>query len=75
MTKERKVLASFKRVLQGDNSTNQHLEMVQLAVSILLHISQDIGGITNFMVEVLQQLLGHFSSLAWEKGGLIRLSW
>ena len=74
MTQERKILASFKRVLQGDNSTRQHLEMVQLTVSILLHISHDIAGITNFLVEVLQQLLGHFSSLAWEEGGLIKLS-
>ena len=56
-------------MLQGDYSTRQHLEMVQLAVFILLHISQDITGITNFLVEVLQQLLGHFSSLALEEGG------
>ena len=74
MTQERKVLASFKRVLQGDCSTHQHLEMVQLDVSILLHISQNIAGITNFSVEVLQQLLGHLSSLAWEEGVLIKLS-
>ena len=53
-------------MLQGDYSTRQHLEMVQLAVSILQHISQDIAGITNFLLEVLQQLLGHISSLAWE---------
>ena len=56
-------------MLQGDYSTRQHLEMVQLDVSILLHIFQNIAGITNFSVEVLQQLLGHFSSLAWEDGG------
>ena len=74
MTQERKVLASFKRVLQGDYSTCQHLEMVQLDVSILLHISQNIAGITIFSVEVLQQLLGHFSSLALEEGGWIKLS-
>ena len=69
MTQERKILASFKRVLQGDYSTCQHLEIVQLAVSILLHISKDIADITNFLVEVLHQLLGHFSSLTWEEGG------
>ena len=43
---------------------------LQLTVSILLHISQDHAGITNFLVEVLQQLLGHFCSLAWEEGGV-----
>ena len=62
-------------VLQGDYSTRQHLELVQLDVSILPHISQNISGITNFLVEVLQQLLGHFSSLAWEEGWLIKPSW
>ena len=60
---------------EGAAGRLQHLEMVQLAVSILLHITQDIAGITHFLVEVLQQLLGHFSSLAWEEGGLKRLSW
>ena len=65
-----KILASFKRVLQGDSSTCQLLEAVLLAVSILLHISQDLAGITSFLVEVLQQLLGHFCSLAWEEGGV-----
>ena len=61
-------------MLQGDYSTRQHLEMVHLDVFILVHISQNIAGITNFSVEVLQQLLGHFSSLAWEEGGLKKLS-
>ena len=41
-----------------------------MAVSILLHISQDLAGITDFLVEVLQQLLGHFRSMAWEEGGI-----
>ena len=54
-------------MLQGDSSTCQLLEVVLLAVFILLHISQDLAGITNFLVEVLQQLLGHFCSLAWEE--------
>ena len=66
-TQERKILASFKRVLQGDSSTCQLLEAVLLADSILLHISQDLAGITNFLMEVLQQLLGHFCSLAWQE--------
>ena len=57
MTQERKVLASFKRVLQEDYITCQYLDMDQLDVPILLHISQDISGIRNFSVEVLQQLL------------------
>ena len=70
MTQERKILASFKRVLQGDYSTCQLLEAVLLAVYILLHISQDLTGIANFLVEVLQQLLGYFCSLAWEEGGV-----
>ena len=48
--------------------------MVHLDVFILVHISQNIADITNFSVEVLQQLLGHFSSLAWEEGELIKLS-
>ena len=42
LTQERKVLACFKRVLQGDYSTCQHLEMVQLDVSILLHIPKTL---------------------------------
>ena len=57
-------------MLQGDYSTCQLLEAVLLAVSVLLHISQDLAGITNFLVEVLQQLLGHFCTLAWEEGGV-----
>ena len=57
-------------MLQGDYSTRQHLEMVQLTVSILLHISQDIAGITNFLVEVLQQLLGTFQQPGLGGGGV-----
>ena len=67
MTQERKILASFKSVLQGDSSTCRLLEAVLLAVLILLHISQDLAGITNFLVEVLLQLLGNFCSLAWDE--------
>ena len=37
-------------------------------MSIVLHIFQNIAGVTIFSVEVLQQLLGHFSSQAWEEG-------
>jgi hypothetical protein len=36
------------RVQQGDYSTCQLLEAVLLAVSILLHISQDLAGISNW---------------------------
>ena len=50
--------------------TGQLLEAVLLAVSIIPQISQDLAGITNFLVEVLKQLLGHFCSLAWEEGGV-----
>ena len=53
-----KILASFTRVLQGDYRTYQLLEAALLAISILMHISQDLAGIINFLVAVLQQLLG-----------------
>ena len=64
------VPGKLQAVLQGDSSTCQLLEAVLLADSILLHISQDLAGITNFLMEVLQQLLGHFCSLAWQECGV-----
>jgi hypothetical protein len=65
----RKILASFRRALQGDSSPRELLETVVPAASILLRVSQDLAGLSGSLVEVLQLLLGHFSSLAGEEGG------
>jgi hypothetical protein len=46
-----------------------------LAVSILLHISQDLAGITNFLVEVRSSSWDNAAACPGRREGLIRLSW
>ena len=65
-----KILASFRRALQGYSSPRELLETVVPAVSVLLRVSTDLAGLSGSLVEVLQLLLGHFSSLVEDEGGV-----